>query len=82
MSLANENLLLQQNANQRDRIADLEAEVKRLREERNTLIRRWSAYEQFLREKYPATDCKPWRFTCEHHRAIDEILKQENRDAE
>lgn len=35
----------------------------------------WETYTKYLQKKYP-TDGK-WKFTCEHHKKIDEILKRD-----
>ena len=35
----------------------------------------WLEYKAYLKEKYPAEEGKEWEFTCPHHQAIDQELK-------
>jgi hypothetical protein len=35
---------------------------------------KWEEYKSFLQEKYPAKDGQEWEFTCDKHKAIDNIL--------
>ena len=37
------------------------------------LIREWREYKQMLMEKYPAEEGCKWRFSCDHHRKIDNL---------
>ena len=36
----------------------------------------WEEYKQTLIEKYPVEEGREWKFTCDHHKKIDEILKK------
>ena len=34
----------------------------------------WEEYKNFLKIKYPSDEGDEWKFTCPHHRKLDEII--------